>query len=213
MDTVTFSSTKKLVIFSIFSAIIFLLAFTPFGFIRLPFINATIIHIPVIIGAIILGPKMGAGLGFMFGATSLIINTMTPGLSSFVFSPFVPVPGLESGSLLALAICFVPRILVGIVPWLVYRLGQRLLPERLNVFSLTFAGVLGSLTNTLLVMHLIYFLFKDSYANVRDVAPSAVYSVITGIIVVNGIPEAIVAGLLTAAVCKALFVALHKRRV
>ena len=32
--------------------------------------NATIIHVPVIIGAIILGPKYGAYLGLVFGAVS-----------------------------------------------------------------------------------------------------------------------------------------------
>ncbi|MEG0825776.1 MAG: ECF transporter S component, partial [Oscillospiraceae bacterium] len=52
-----------LVILSIFIAIIFLLAFTPIGLIDLPLIKATILHVPVIIGAILLGPKKGAFLG------------------------------------------------------------------------------------------------------------------------------------------------------
>ena len=209
---VTYTNTKKLVLFSMFSAIIFLLAFTPIGFINLGFIKATIIHIPVIIGSIILGPKMGAGLGFMFGATSLINNTISPVISSFVFSPFIPVPGLSSGSPWALLICFVPRILVGVFPWFVYLLGQHLSKNKSNLVSLTIAGVLGSMTNTLLVMHLIYFLFKDEYASVRGVAQNAVYGVITTIIVGNGIPEAIVAGILTALICKALFATLSKQR-
>ena len=46
-------------------------AFTPFGYIPLGFMNATIIHVPVIIGAIILGPKYGGFLGLVFGITSL----------------------------------------------------------------------------------------------------------------------------------------------
>jgi Predicted membrane protein len=215
MDTGDFAytNTKKLVIFSMFSAIIFLLAFTPVGFINLGFIKATIIHIPVIIGSIILGAKMGAWLGFMFGMTSLINNTLSPAISSFVFSPLIPIPGSTNGSLWALLICFVPRILVGVLPWFIYHFGQRLIKEQTNFIALTIAGALGSMTNTLLVMHLIYFLFKDEYALARDVAQNAVYSVITTIIVSNGIPEAIVSGILTTAICKVLFVILRKQQL
>jgi len=194
--------TFKLVVMAMFAAIIFILALTPLGFIRLPFINATTIHIPVIIGSILLGPKYGAALGFMFGLTSFIINTMTPNpMISFVFTPLYPVPGTTSGSAWALVVCFVPRILVGIVPWYVYKGMGKLLKNKFNVLSLTVAGIIGSMTNTLLVMHLILFLFREPYAEVRNLALDAVYGVIMGIIAMNGIPEAIVAGILTAAIC------------
>ena len=62
----------QLMLLAMLAAIIFTLAFTPLGFIRLPFISATTIHIPVIIGSILLGPKYGAVLGFCFGLTSLV---------------------------------------------------------------------------------------------------------------------------------------------
>ena len=58
------------------------------GYIPLGFTRATIIHIPVIIGSIILGPKYGAFLGFIFGLTSLVNNTFNPTVTSFVFTPF-----------------------------------------------------------------------------------------------------------------------------
>lgn len=106
-----------MVLLASFIAIVFLLAFPPIGYINLPFIKATVVHIPVIIGSLLLGPKKGAIPGFFFGLTSQIINTMTPSLLSFAFSPLIPLPGLGRGSLLALAVCFVLRILVGIVPW------------------------------------------------------------------------------------------------
>lgn len=202
--------TRKLVVFAMFGALIFLLAFTPVGFIQLGFIKATIIHIPVIIGSVLLGPAMGAGLGFLFGVTSFISNTMTPAVSSFAFSPFIPVPGTTGGSALALLVCFLPRILVGITPWLIYRGLQRLTKNRLQTAALAVAGVGGAMTNTLFVMHLIYFLFQDAYATVQGVSSQAVYGIISSIIVANGIPEALVAGILTAAVCKALMVTLKR---
>ena len=59
--------TKELVLTALFSAIIIIMAFTPFGYIPLGIINATIIQIPVIIGTLFCGPKKGAFLGFLFG--------------------------------------------------------------------------------------------------------------------------------------------------
>lgn len=195
------SKAKRLAVLGMFTAIIFLLAFTPIGYIQLPFIKATILHIPVIIGSILLGAKYGAVLGFFFGVTSLINNTMAPALSSFVFSPFVALPATGSGSPLALLVCFVPRILVGVVPSYVNKGLQKLTGKKYNVVCLAVSGIAGSFTNTLLVMHMIYFFFKDAYAAIKEVAVGAVYNVILGIIAANGIPEAIVAGVITSAVC------------
>ena len=57
----TLSKTRDLVLAAVIAAIIVIMAFVPFlGYIPLGFMNATTVHIPVIIGAIILGPKYGA---------------------------------------------------------------------------------------------------------------------------------------------------------
>ena len=58
--TTSMSKTKGLVQMAIFAALIVVLAFTPFiGYIPLGFTRATIIHIPVIMGSLMLGPKKG----------------------------------------------------------------------------------------------------------------------------------------------------------
>lgn len=190
---------------SILIAIIFILAFTPIGFINLVVIKATIIHIPVIIGSILLGPRKGAVLGIAFGLSSLLVNTMMPSLLSFAFSPLMPVPGLDRGSLLALVVCFLPRLLVGIVPWYVCQLFRRLMgkvdEKKKSVVSITAAALAGSMTNTILVMGLIFVLFKDAYASIKGVSADAVAGVVLGVVGLNGVPEAIVAAVLTAAIC------------
>ncbi|MCH5260459.1 MAG: ECF transporter S component [Lachnospiraceae bacterium] len=114
--------TYELVLTALFTAIIVIMAFTPLGYIPLVVINATIIHIPVILGALFLGPKKGAFLGFVFGLTSFINNTFKAATASaFVFSPVLAynVVGV-SGIFKSLYICFVPRILVGVVPYFIY---------------------------------------------------------------------------------------------
>ncbi|KAB1436018.1 ECF transporter S component [Candidatus Galacturonibacter soehngenii] len=196
--------TTNLVLLALFAAIIFILAFTPIGYLQLGVIKATIIHIPVIVGSILLGPKKGAVLGFLFGLTSLISNTFTPVLMSFAFSPLIPVFGTDKGSPMALFICFLPRIMVGIVPYYVYQLLDKLFHSKWKILTFTVSGILGSLTNTLLVMNGIYFIFKDSYAAARSIPLETVYSAVLAIIFGNGIPEAIVAGIVTSALCKAL---------
>ena len=71
------NKTAELVLTALFAAIIIIMAFTPLGYIPLVVINATIIHIPVILGSLFCGPKKGGFLGFIFGLTSFIKNTVS----------------------------------------------------------------------------------------------------------------------------------------
>ena len=124
----TKKETLSLVLTALFTAIIIIMAFTPLGYIPLGVINATIIHIPVILGAIFLGPKKGSFLGFVFGLTSFIKNTVTPAtVSAFVFSPVLAASQFGvSGVFKSAFICFVPRILVGVFPYYVFLLVKKL---------------------------------------------------------------------------------------
>lgn len=198
--------TLGMVQVALFAALIIILAFTPFlGYIPLGFTRATIIHIPVIIGCILLGPKKGAVLGLIFGLTSFINNTINPTATSFVFSPFYTLGDIQGG-FGSVIICFQPRILTGIIPYYVYHGLYRLTKKRSSgqVISLGIAGLVGSLTNTLLVMNLIFIFFKDSYATANKVAANGVYTFILSIIGINGVPEAIVAAILVALIGRIL---------
>ena len=59
------------------TGLMLVMTFTPLGYIPLGFLNATTMHIPVILGACLFGPKMGAVLGGLFGLTSVIRATLT----------------------------------------------------------------------------------------------------------------------------------------
>ncbi|MDR1766442.1 MAG: ECF transporter S component [Lachnospiraceae bacterium] len=220
------NKTVLLALTALFVAIILVMAFVPYlGYIPLGFMNATTVHIPVIIGAILLGPKRGAFLGLVFGLTSLWKNTFTPNATSFVFSPFVQI-GEHGGNISSLVICLVPRILIGVVAYFVFRLFLSIFErfegkddqsvktggyEKRTGKKLwatwtasVVAGVAGSITNTLLVMNLIYVLFGAQYAAARNMAGAGLYAAIIGVIVMNGIPEAIVAGILTGIISPVL---------
>lgn len=194
-------NTKFLTLMGVLLAIEIIMAFTPLGFVPLGFTKATTIHIPVVIGAIFLGPFAGAILGGAFGILSIIINTVSPALTSFVFSPFITIGGAQ-GNIWSLVIALVPRILIGIVAYYSYKWVSKI--DKTKVIAYATAGVVGSLTNTVLVMSGIYIFFGQQYAAAKEVTFEALFGVIMGIIGVNGIPEAIVAAIIVAIVCKVL---------
>ena len=180
---------------ALMAAIVIVLANTPLGMIQLPIIKATTVHIPVIIGAILLGPSAGAILGAVFGICSLISNTMAPTLLSFAFSPFMSTSGIP-GAIKAIWISVGCRMLIGIAAgWLWIALEKLALPV---------AGFVGSMVNTITVMGSIYFLFAQQYAEAREVAVTAVWGLVMGTVTASGIPEAIAAAVLVLAVGKVL---------
>lgn len=203
------SKTLGMVQLALLTALVAMLAFVPYiGYIKIPIlaIQATTVHIPVIVGSILLGPKKGAFLGFVFGLTSLINNTTQPGLTSFCFSPFIEIGEGLGGSPLALIVCFVPRILVGVVPYFAYEGMQKLWKnkEKGRKYSLVLSGVAGSMTNTVLVMGMIYLFFGQAYAAARSIAFEAVLGVIMSVVCINGTIEAIIAALIASAVTTAM---------
>lgn len=191
---------------AIFTAIIIMMSVVPFlGYIPLGFMNATIMHVPVIIGAILLGPKYGAYFGLVFGMTSLVRATLTPNLTSFVFSPFITISGY-SGNMWSLVICLAPRILIGVAAYYAYEFLMSMFHSKKGgqTVALWLAGIAGSLTNTILVMNGIFLFFGKSYAAATNKVVEGFYNVILGIIFTLGVPEAIIAGILTTAVVKVL---------
>lgn len=201
-------TTRTMVQIALLCAIEIVLALTPLGFIPLGFTRATTIHIPVIIGACLMGPAAGGFLGGVFGVLSIITNTFTPTATSFVFTPFYSV-GNMSGNLWSVVIALVPRILIGVAAGYLFRFFSR---KNFNqTVSLAICGVAGSLVNTLLVMGGIYVFFGEAYAAAKETTFDALFGIIMGVVGVNGVPEAIVAGILVAAITKILL-AVNKRR-
>ena len=99
------AKTKRMVQLALMISIIFVMAFSPLGYLRTPGLTITFLTVPVAVGAVLMGPLAGAVCGLAFGITSLI-TAMTGG------SPFSSM--LLSINPLALAFtCMVPRVLEG----------------------------------------------------------------------------------------------------
>lgn len=181
--------------------VLLVMGMTGIGFIPLPIIKATTMHIPVILGAILLGPGAGAALGAVFGLCSIWVNTTTPGLLSFAFSPFMTTEGIL-GVLKSLWIALGCRILFGAIAGWLWKIIKKLAKQ--DYLALPITAAISTICHTLLVMGSIYFLLAQQYAEAKNVAISAVFGLIMGTVTASGIPEAIVAAVLVTAIGKSL---------
>jgi uncharacterized membrane protein len=166
--------TRKIVITGILGAISVFLGLTRWGFIPwLSGASLTIMHIPVIIGAVLEGPVVGLAIGLIFGVFSLIqAGVAASGPGDLIFlNPLISI---------------LPRLFIGPVAWLVW-MGLKKWP----VAGLVAAGVTGSLTNTILVLGMIGILGLAPWALIGTLA------------VANGLPEAVLSGILVLAVIAA----------
>lgn len=152
----------------------------------LPFpIKPTIVHIPVIIASIIYGPRVGATLGGLMGILSMVHNTIFLLPTSYLFSPFV-----ENGSFYSVIIAVLPRILIGITPYYVYKWFN-------SRAGLIVAGAIGSMTNTIFVLGGIFILFKSVFEG-------SIQAMIATVLGTNSIAEMIISSVLTLAIVPVL---------
>lgn len=192
--------TRRMALFAMFLAIELVLLLTPLGYIRTPFLSITLMHIPVIAAGILMGPGYGAALGLVFGLTSVWNATMSPSLTSFVFSPFVTV-GTVSGNWTSLIIALVPRVLLGaIAGWLFQVLNKKLS----RPVAALIAAVLATLCHTLMVLGLIAVLWGPQYAQAIGQPENALLAYLGLVILTNGLAEMAAAGVVCMALAKAI---------
>lgn len=171
-------SVRQLTIVGMLAAVSFILGLTGYGFIPLPIAKATVMHIPVIIGAIIEGPMVGLLVGLLFGFFSIFQNIIAPNILSFAFlNPLVSV---------------LPRVLIGVTAYYCYRL-----PVGREIYRIGLAAAVGSLTNTIGVLGMIYLLYVADFAAARGISTDAALGAIYGIAITNGTTEAVISVIIT----------------
>lgn len=189
--------TKTMIYYAFFIAIEIIMVCIPFlGFIPLGFMNATTLHIPVIVAGIVLGCKGGTIIGLVFGLCSLTNATINPTITSFVFSPFI------SGNILSLCIAIIPRMLCGYMAGLVYSFFKKINKE--GSVAIFMSGVVGSLMNTLFVLGGIYFIFGTMYSNAIGIEISKLAFYFISVVGVQAVIEALLGSFIALAIAKPL---------
>lgn len=188
------SKTKFLTQISLLTAIEVILAFTPLGFIMIPPVALTLLHIPVVVAAIVLGPVSGGILGGVFGVCSMIkATTAATSPVDMAFSPFLA-SSVGGNALSAIVMAFVIRILFGILTAFFYKAFSKLIGN--DRLSVGLAGVLGTLMHTVMVLSFLAMFYTD-----LGVGFGAILATVASL---NGILEIVSAALVAAAVCKPL---------
>lgn len=199
MQTNISKNTLYLTQLALLAAIIFVMASIPnLGFIKLPWVSATIVHIPVIIGAILLGPAAGLFLSAEFGILSLWQAYANPQLYDIVFqNPLISV---------------LPRLFIGLVAAYCFKGLIKIIKN--NTLSALITGVIGSLTNSFFTVGAILLFARPTLEKWLGFAGKSTIGLIgkalSGIILAIGMPEAIVAAILTSAISVPLLIFLKR---
>ncbi len=131
-DKTTTLNTRKIVVAGVLGAIAIALGVTRLGFIPVPNTteNATIMHVPAIVGAVLEGSLVGVIAGGIFGLFSFLQAT----------TPLFQNP----------VIAILPRLLIGLTSYLAYRS----LANKNQDLAAVVAGIVGTLTNSIGVLGL-----------------------------------------------------------
>lgn len=187
---------------ALLTAIVLLMAFTPLGYLRVGAVEITFIVVPVAIGAVMLGVKGGAFLGLVFGLTSFV---QCFGMSAFGTMLFSLKPAATAFC------CIVPRIMVGVIPALVYMAMKK---GPLQKISVPVACILAPLTNTILYLGCMCLFFQNALTEAYGyTGKGGIFFMcwLLALVAVNAILEACSSLVIGTAVCKALQHALGRK--
>ncbi|PKL01019.1 MAG: hypothetical protein CVV56_04220 [Tenericutes bacterium HGW-Tenericutes-1] len=216
MNTKEFFGNKRKVremtLLAMFIAIIIVMGFVPYlGYITVVGTSVTLIHIPVLIGAVIMGRKGGIILGLTFGLTSFFRALTSVGLDYIFIFPWVSI---------------LPRFIFGLIIYDVYQFFLKLFKGRLLAMVVSF-GLL-TLIHTLMVLPLMISAFPlalnlPSVSSVVDSGGeglldfmrgtssiSTIMTIILSVLVSNGLIEAGLAASVGAVVADRIIAILKK---
>ena len=189
--------TFQMVLSAMFIAIIILQSFVPFlGNLPLVILDITIIHITVIVGGIVLGPQACFLLGFTWGMCSFF-RAFTSGspISLLIFTnPLISV---------------LPRLVMGGLVALFYHKTTKIIES--DQLRMAVAGFLGSIMNTVFVLSSIYLLMGNQYAELTGKTVAELPIFLMGVVMTNGIAEALAATVMTPIIASIL-VKISKKR-
>lgn len=187
---------------SLLTAVEIILAFTPLGFIMIPPVAITLMHIPVVVGAILLGPLGGGILGGVFGICSMIkATTAASSPVDMAFSPFL-CSQVGGNPITSIIMTVGARILLGVFTALLFNAFSKLF--RNNSFSISASAILGTLLHTVMVLGCLALFFSN-----LGIGWGAILTTVASL---NGILEIAAAGLVSVAVCKPLMSYLNKNK-
>ena len=202
MTTAKTFSTRYMVELALMIAIVFLMSFTPLGYIRTPGLSVTLLTVPVAVGAVILGPAGGAICGLAFGVTSFYqCFSTTFGTMLLSINP--------AGTFVT---CIVPRVLEGWLTGLLFAfLYGRVRTRKISYYG---ASLACPLLNTLLFMSsLVLFFYRSDYIQgmAAGMGVGNPFAFVLAFVGVQGVIEAILCFMIASVVSRTLYIVCMQR--
>jgi len=147
------TSVLKIAQMAVLTAIILVMVIMQIGLLRVGPFEIAIVTIPVVVGAMIIGPVGGLVLGTVFGIMSLL---QCVGL----FGGSVLSPLFTENPFFAFVLCVPTRTFMGLLTGLLFK-GLRKL-DHTNTWRYFVTGLVGAFLNTLFFMSALILLFWDS---------------------------------------------------
>lgn len=185
--------TIQMVQLAILIALEALMTFTPLGFVMVPPVAITLLHIPVIIGAVLLGPLSGGILGGCFGVFSILRAVIGGNVGDLLFNPAAS--GNPFGSIV---MAVLPRILVGVIAAWLFLLIRRW--SKNDFVAIPLAAGITTALHTVMVLTLMWLFFRGTPL----LEANGLRELFTSVVILNGIIEICTAVVLATAVCKPL---------
>lgn len=191
------NKTKSLVFLGLLTALLFIMAYTPLGYLNIGPLAVTFNTIPVAIAAFAMGPMGGAVIGGVFGLTSFLQCFGGSVLGTALFGVNPALTAIQ---------CFVPRILDGLLIGFIAEAMRKKGVSAAVAGSVT--GFFSAFFNTLFYMSSLILLFGNTEViqNYREsIAPGKnVFLFVCAFVGVNAIAEMAASTILTGAVSTAL---------
>jgi uncharacterized membrane protein len=183
----------KMVQLAILTALLIVMSVTPLGYLKVGAIEISFLMLPVVVGAIVVGPTGGALLGLVFGLTSFLqcVSGISPfGALVWSVSPIG-----------AFLVCIPTRVLAGFLPGLLAKaMNKKARPS--IIFPA--AALIGSLLNTILFLGTVLLIFGNSPQIEEFLGVPVLTFVIATILGINGIIEALACTLVGAGLSAAV---------
>lgn len=195
---------RQLTRLAILVAIIFLLSF-------IRPLKLTLVQIPVIIGATLLGPAAGAILGFFFGLSEFI--------QAIEGAQLLTTSALNYAPIAYTIVCFIPRTLMGWLTGLLAayfkKFSARQQSKQKKLFSGGFwqhslIGFIGSMLNTVLYLGS-FLLLLNEVLSAANTTGLGVIGYVFVLVFFFGLAEAVVSALVVPAVCRAMEVIFRRQ--
>lgn len=147
-------SARELTTLGLLTGVLLLMSVTPLGYFHTFGLDISLMMVPVAIGAMLMGPKAGAWLGLIFGATSFYqAVTGSSAFSTMLFN-------INPIYVYAFLLCIPTRVLMGFLTGVIFKAVQKV--DKKKTVCYFVGGFFAAFLNTLFFMGMLLICYWNT---------------------------------------------------